>query len=342
MSIRVHPDPQEPAGGYAFLELEADSLADGPVRVAVFDAYGERWLAPPEARGGQDAHWQSERHEFGPYEVYRHDGADWVRIGPEIVDQLGEYAPLRFALAGQNHEVIWPDDVPPRAGAALLGSLQPVGRKQVETIERHVAPPAVNEPDEEPDEIAEPLQAPEPEIGEPQEEQDARRGWIWIVLLLAGLILAALAWHFWPEPARGAKPQPEPVQVFVDPTAPCSRETLAATEGGFVGIAEAIRACGSDVQPDTALSLVEEAAAQDDADALLLFGTLYDGEALDPRIENLTGLTFADDPAQAVEYYARAVNAGSGAAREPLAKACARLADDNATLARGAYDDFCS
>lgn len=342
MSLRVHPDPQEPAGGYAFLELQAGSLPDGAQRVAVFDAFGERWLAranDTDASGGiAEAHWQTELFEFGPYEVYRHDGADWVRIGPEIVNQLAEYAPLRFTLAGRTHDVTWPDDIPPRAGAAVLGGLQPVGRKQAEVIDRRVGTVEMDGPADE--EIVIPERPPTPEE-EPEElDVEARRGRAWhLPLLLAAFVIGAfLAWYFWPE----TEPEPEPGPVVTEQAAPCTRETLAATRGGFVAIAEAIRACGSDVQPDTALSLVEEAAAADDPDALLLFGTLYDGESLDPRIENLTGLTFADDPAQAVEYYARAVNAGSGAAAGNLSKTCERLADDDATLAKGAYDDFCS
>lgn len=338
MSMRVHPDQQEPAGGYAFLELEAGSLPDGAQRVTVFDAFGERWLALPDdtdtSGGIAEAHWQTEQYEFGPYEVYRHDGADWVRIGPEIVNQLSEYAPLRFTVAGQTHDVTWPDNVPPRASAAELGGLQPVGRKQVEIIDRRVGAVEMDNPED--DEIVVPERpvAPVEEQEELDIEQERGRSWTLPLLLAALVIGVILAWFFWPEP--------EPARAVVEQAEPCTRETLAATKGGFVGIADAIRVCGSDVQPDTALSLVEEAAAADDPDALLLFGTLYDGESLDPRVENLTGLTFADDPAQAVEYYARAVKAGSSAAAENLSKTCERLADDDATLARGAYDDFCS
>lgn len=340
MSLRVHPDPQEPAGGYAFLELDAGSLPDDAQSIAVFDAFGERWLArssdPDASDGIAEAHWQTERYEFGPYDVYRHDGADWVRIGPEIVNQLGEYASLRFMLAGQTHDVIWPDDVPTRAGAAVLGGLQPVGRKQVEIIDNRVGLVEIDGPVE--DEIVDPerLEVPEDEPQELDGEEKARRSWLLPLLLVALMIGAALAWYFWPETAAESAP------VVAEQTAPCTRESLAATTGGFVAIADAIRVCGSDVQPDTALSLVEEAAAADDPDALQLFGTLYDGEALDPRIENLTGLTFVDDPAQAVEYYARAISAGSDTAAENLRKTCERLANDSATLARGAYDDFCS
>ncbi|MDU9003380.1 SEL1-like repeat protein [Sedimentitalea todarodis] len=342
MTLRVHPDPQEPAGGFAFLELETGSLPDGPQHVAVFDAFGERWLArakDTDASGGiGKALWQTERYEFGPYEVYRHDGADWVRIGPEIVNQLDEYAPLRFTLAGRTHEVSWPDNVPQRAGAAVLGGLQPVGRKQAEIIDRRVGTVELDSPEDDGIVVPERPVATENAPEELGVEPEPGRSWLLPLLLAVVLVGAFLAWYFWPDP----EPAPAPAPLATGQAEPCSRATLAATRGGFVAIADAIRACGSDVQPDTALSLVEEAAAVDDPDALLLFGTLYDGESLDPRIENLTGLTFVDDPAQAAEYYARAVNAGSDAAAENLSKTCERLADDDATLARGAYDDFCS
>lgn len=337
MSLRVHPDPQEPAGGYAFLELEANSLPDGGLGVAIFDAFGERWLAPPtepDAPGEMDdANWQTEPVEFGPYEVYRHDGADWVRIGPEIVNQLGEYAPLRIRLNGRTHDVTWPANVPPRAAAAVLGGLQPVGRKQEEAVDRRVG--AVDPTAQEDDEIdiPEPQAIPEQEPDLEDPGATGQGGWLMGLLLIALAAVAVLAWYFWPVS--------EPAPTVTEQAAPCSRQTLASTAGGFAGIAEAIRACGSDVQPDTALSLVEEAAAADDPDALLLFGTLYDGEVLDPRIENLTGLTFRDDPAQAAEYYARAIRAGSDKAQANLSKTCERLDISDATLAKGAFDDFC-
>ncbi|MEO9781370.1 MAG: hypothetical protein ABJH07_18015 [Sedimentitalea sp.] len=344
MSLKVHPDPQEPAGGYAFLELEAGSLPDGGQLVAVFDAFGERWLARPDdadASGGNaEPNWQTEKFEFGPYDVYRHDGADWLRIGPEIVNQLGEYASLRLTLAGRTYDVIWPDNVPQRASAAVLGGLQPVGRKPVEIIDRRVGTVQPDGPEDAELDVIESLELSQEEPEELEVEPDRRRGWGLPLLLAALVIAAALAWYFWPD--SEPEPTPESAPVVTEQTAPCTRQTLAATKGGFVAIADAIRACGSDVQPDTALSLVEEAAAADDPDALLLFGTLYDGEVLDPRIENLTGLTFADDPAQASEYYARAVTAGSETAADNLSKTCERLANDDATLAKGAYDDFCS
>lgn len=340
MSLRVHPDPQEPAGGFAFLELAAGSLPVDAVSVAVFDAFGERWLARPDDMADlaqdEDTRWQSEPVDFGPYKVYRHDGADWVRIGPEIVDRLEEYAPLRITVAGRAHDVIWPDNVPPRASAAVRGGLQPVGHKVEPLIDRRVGVV------EAPADVA--VEPGVPEINEvveaePIEEEAPTRSkgrFLAPLLLLLAVLAAVVLWYFWP--ASQSDPEPAPVAQ----SEPCSRATLAATGGGFAMVLEAIRSCGADVQADTALSLVEEAAESDDADALLLFGTLYDGEALDPRIENLTGLTFEDDPAQAADYYARALKAGSSEAEGRLSDICDRLEQSDATLSIGAYDDFCS
>ena len=125
MTLVVHPDPQEPAGGYAFFELPKRSLMGELAPVAIFDASGERWLGPaPEgAVPVEPGPWQGDRHSFGPYQVYRHEGADWVRVGPEIVNRLEEYQPLKITVGMEEYSVTWPDDVPPRAGAAALGGI---------------------------------------------------------------------------------------------------------------------------------------------------------------------------------------------------------------------------
>ncbi|SFT67086.1 hypothetical protein [Sedimentitalea nanhaiensis] len=340
MSLTIHPDPQHPAGGYAFLELPSGSLPDAPVSVAVFDSYGERWLAPHPEQGDRidigDAVWQADRVGFGPYEVHRHDGADWVRIGPEIVNRLDEYMPLRIEVDRQGYDVSWPDDVPPRAGAAVLGGLRPVARKMAEaSADRLVGTRPADTLD--PPEVEETVLV-QPPIAEPTAPEPAGRRirigsliWPLAVLMVAG---AVAAWYLWPLPDDDQAGETEAEH--------CSLAALSAVAGGFTAIADAIRKCGADVSADTALRLVEEAAAQDDGDALLLFGTLYDGTRLDPRIETLVGLTFEDDPAKAAEYYARAAGAGAAGAQGHLADICQILSASTATLAKGAYDDFCS
>ncbi len=340
MSLAIHPDPQQPAGGYAFLELPAGSLPEGSVTVAVFDAYGERWLAPVPGQGRRieigDAAWQPDRAAFGPYEVHRHDGADWVRIGPEIVNRLDEYMPLRIEVGGRSFDAAWPDDVPPRAGAAVLGGLRPVARKRDEPA---AAQPVGRRAEDPGDGRAEDPERPPPEPKTPvPETPETRKGsLIWPLAVLLSGLLALAAWYVWPV----SDPVPERLgdEAAGDR---CGLAALSAVPGGFGATAEAIRACGADVSPDIALSLVEDAAARGDGDALLLFGTLYDGTRLDPRIETLVGLTFDDDPAKAAEYYARAVQAGAAQAQTHLAEVCEILSGSTATLAKGAHDDFCS
>ncbi len=339
MSVTVHPDPQEPAGGFAFLELVEGSLPDEPVSVAVFDTFGERWLAPTEEPGERievgNANWQSDRVEFGPYDVHHHDGADWVRIGPEIVNKLEEYAPLRLFVGGLAFDVSWPDTVRPRTGAAVLGGVLPVRRKQTgQGMER-----LVGKLHADPNDVPPPEPEEAPVVVESEEEDPiptSGKGSLLlpILLLVVFAILAAIAWYYWPE-NEANDTDGQSVEA-------CSLSSLEAVPGGFAETAKAIRECGSDVSADVALRLVEAGSEKEDADALLLFGTLYDGEELDPRVENLIGLTFDDDPAKAVEYYARAAKAGSTAAKDRLSATCERLADATATLAKGAYDDYCS
>jgi hypothetical protein len=161
---------------------------------------------------------------------------------------------------------------------------------------------------------------------------------------LALLLAAGLAYLFLtaeeeqpsePVAAPVAAPEPLPAEDL------CSMEALGALDG-FAAQAEALRSCASQATADAALGLLERAAAAGDADALLLFGTIYDGTVNADVIEDRIGLTFGDEPATAAEYYARAVAAGSEGASEQLATLCERMAGMDDTLARGAVADYCS
>ncbi len=349
----VHPDPQEPAGGYAFFELPLRSLMGAVTPVAIFDAYGERWLGPVPTEGAvpiEPGPWQGDRHSFGPYSVYHHDGADWVRVGPEIVNRLEEYQSLRITVGMEEYAVTWPDDVPPRAGAAALGGIRPVQRR-VEPVQPAPAPAAPKAPPPEPA----PEPAPEPETA-PEIEADTapaarRRLWPLALLLVLGLAGGGALWWFLSqsepgtEPATAQAPPEEPaLPAGAAPVAAadgCSPAALRAQSGAFAEVGKTLRDCGASVSADTALELAESFAAREDPAALYLIGTLYDGEILDARIEKLIGLTFAADDARAAAYYDRAVQAGSQPARAALAATCTRLSGAQSTLAKGAYDDFC-
>jgi len=351
MSISIHPDPEARGGGFGFIAVPEGQLPEGPVPVAIMETYGHRWLAPSEAVGEAigigDANWQQERFDFGPYPLHRHEGCDWVRVGPEIVNKLEEYTPLRLHVGPVVQDITWPDDVPPRAGAAALGGVRSTAAAApgpaptpLRAI-RNEDPPAT---DGAPPEAPKPVADPAPELPEVDPAPTGRRRLV-VLALLAALVLAgsvaALLWL--PEESDEAA---SPAPAFLSPDAPASQEacTRAAlmASGDFAAQAEAARACGDSLSPDTLLSLIEDAAAREDATALLLFGMLYDAGWQDAAIEDRIGLSFGDDPAQAAEYYARAVAAGSPAAPDRLAAVCAVLARGATTLQEAAHDDYCN
>ncbi|MEX0347876.1 MAG: hypothetical protein AB3N15_00490 [Paracoccaceae bacterium] len=327
MRIKVHPDPQNPSGGFAFLELPGDSMPDR-VTMAVQDAYSERWLQV-DAGTGDAPNWQPQMQELGPFDIFRHDGADWLRLGPEVVNRLEEYTALQFRIDGKLYETIWPDTITPRTEKAVPGALRVTTRAQpvVEPVEIKMPPEQIEIPIETPEE-------------EPVEVAPKPRGYaLWLIAVLLLCAAGAAAWYLLAEDTESAASE-DLTPVAEASGSACALPALQAL-GGFDAQIAAVRDCGSDVSPDAALTLIEAAAKQGNPEALTLFGTLYDGDALAPRIENLTGLTFADDPAQAAEYYAGAVTAGSTEAEALLAATCARLDGSTLTLEKGAFDDYC-
>jgi len=226
-------------------------------------------------------------------------------------------------VGGQVADVTWPDDVPARAGAAVLGGLLSTARATPQQADDQLVgiPP-------------EPETEPEPELVEPEPTPPApqKRSLLWLLLILALAAAGIGVWYYYLRPDPPVAPVAEQDQ--------CTRAALVALDG-FVNTEKAIRACGDALSADTVLKIVEDAARADDPGALLLFGTLYDGAELDARIETLIGLSFDHDAATAAEYYARAAAAGSAEAGVRLVATCAQLARADETLAKGAFDDYC-
>ena len=331
--ISVKPDPAHPRGGHAELSLPEDKLAGETAQVAVFDNYSERFLG--------DAGWQPVKVMFGPYTVRREGGQAHLVIGPEIVNQIEEYANVKLIVGDAEQDVSWPDDVVPAPGAAKIGGI--MGTKAAEVTaasalsakmpEAEPEPEVENTPEPTPLPMEDPLEAP----------TKGGKGGLIAALLLLVVLAAGLAYWFLvmgdtPEvPVAESVVAPAPVAEASDP---CAAEALRGLDG-FAAQAAALRDCAGNASADTALGLVERAAAAGNADALLLFGTVYDADALDTVIEEQIGLTFGDAPATAAEYYARAITAGSAQASENLAALCTRMADMTDTLVQGAVTDYC-
>ncbi len=365
MTFTVLPDPKRSSGGYALLK---GNIAGPEAWVVVFNVYGKSYLG----RHG----WQAAKVEFGPYPVETNGAEGRIVIGPEIVNHLVEYAELRFIIGDLREDVSWPDSINQREGADPIGSI-----RAVET-ERSVAsgPKVSQDPPEDALNLVkdeDPVQDASRDGQDHGIERTANtgggglgqtglaaakpfRGWI-IALLILLLLLAAggaAAWYFWsqaPQPAVeesvvAPEPEPEPV-VESEPVAlqaeaavdACAAETLRGLAGdGVEGLLGGLRECGSAVTPDLALSLIDGAARDGDAEALTVFAQLYDGSTLVPGIEDTIGLTFADNPALAAEYYHRATEAGSAAAQPGLEQVCETLSTRSDTLSQSAHEEYCS
>ena len=337
--ISVRPDPAHPMGGYALLSMPADQLPDGQTQVAVFDNYSERYLG--------EAGWQPTKALFGPYDVRHEGGQAQVVIGPEIVNQIEEYANIRLLVGPLEQDIGWPDDVVPAPGAARIGGImassvvQNAPKSGLSAQIPTKTPDPVPSPD--PQSQAGPAETPEPDF-DVEEDDDApgARGKGGMILSLLVMVLAAAGLAYWLLNADGTPPA-QPVAVATpqpEGPGPCSTEALSSLQG-FNAQAQALRTCGAEASADAALGLVERAAAGGDPAALLLFGTVYDGAQTDAAIEDTIGLTFGDVPATAAEYYARAVAAGSDEARDMLALLCERMAGMTDTLVQGAVADHC-
>ncbi|MEP2031150.1 MAG: hypothetical protein ABJI96_20825 [Paracoccaceae bacterium] len=335
MTLRVVPDPEEPGGGFGYLVLEAVNSTEPTVDVQVFDTYSDRWLGASEGDGPitiGDGNWQAEAYAFGPYPMQDKGGALWIRIGPEIVNKIAEYTPLRISVAGQSVDVIWPDDVLPRTAPALVGEIRSsvVNRPIAEQRAKVVA---------EIDELVSPTEEPalEPVIA----TQTSSGQWIIWCILLA--LLAAVAVYFlWLEQEKtestGIAYEPDDEAADVDP---CSFAVLDQITGGFQKTEVALRDCGARISASDSLRLLENGVDAGSPEALLLFGKLNDAQQVDATFETTIGLSFDDEPATAAEYYARAKTAGSPEAENLLIVICQRLSTLTSTLAKGAYNDYC-
>lgn len=361
MTLTVLCDPSRSAGGHALVRVDGGAELPDEVTVSVFETYSERWLAPSAQDGPAGIsvgapNWQAGRHQFGPYRVQRRDGGAEIAIGPEIVNKIEGYTQVRIVAGPVEGQLFWPNDIEPLDLARQRIGLQ-VARKTATAASE----PALRRPDAA---EANPPPLP-PEV--PMAEQDSagiaapdprRRRWLWLVLALALVLLLALLglgysrylqqqWPFSaavetpPAPEPTPTPEPTPAAATPPPQAdPCTPEALGAL-GDITAITRAAGACGQRVGRDQMLVFVETAAQSGDAAALLLFGTLYDAAVTDPTVETQLGLSFADAPAQAADYYSRARAAGSAEATGRLTAVCARLRAAEDTLSRGALDDFC-
>ncbi|MBV1897193.1 MAG: hypothetical protein KUG70_12085 [Rhodobacteraceae bacterium] len=337
--IDIRPDRAHPRGGFAELTLESDQIAGETAEVFLFDNYSERYLG--------EKGWQATRVMFGPYAIVREGTVARVIIGPEIVNQIDEYATVRLTVGDVSQDISWPEDIVPAPGAAKIGGITtgapppPVSETEQSPqlpSEKPIQQSATNpEPLTVPAE-PEPTQQPDKDI-QKDEPAKTNKALMWVIaVLIIAAIAAAVYFFVLKEPLPEEQPVKEPEIAVVQDT--CGLEILRGLDG-FAAQNAALRDCAGKVSADTALTLLEQGAAADDAEALRLFGVVYDSEVLDDTMETTIGLTFADAPATAADYYARSVAAGSQDAGENLSALCERMATMSDTLVRGSVADNC-
>lgn len=363
--IQVLPDENERAGGYGFVVFPDNGIdPENPLTIEIFETFGGRWLGRSASDGSRmsigDANWQTDPHAFGPYPIKVENGSVSVRIGPEIINKVPEYTHCRIKVAGLSADLIWPDNVIPRAGAAALGGLKTIAR-----------PMAVEAPTTQP---AQPIdQAPtldmQPADTPPISSAPVAKKNYWPILVLLSLlgVVVITALFFFKNDAREMSDPvdaPETMTVAAAPSqqdpAPtelvmpavtsevgqpaqdaCDLGFLTQSANGIGALYPLLEACSAQLSADEVFDILETARAAGDPDALLRFGYLYDPMIDDPVLEAELALGAPANLPQAVEYYSQAKAKGSTDANAVLREACERLDDDASTLSQGAYNDFC-
>ncbi|MEL7012559.1 MAG: hypothetical protein AAFO72_04680 [Pseudomonadota bacterium] len=355
--VDIRPDPAHPRGGYACITLDANAISGTEVSLTIRNQFNDKYL-------GQDG-WQGVKAYFGPYVVETSGDTAKLVVGTEIVNHLEEYTPLSIGIDGKEFEASWPDDIAQGPPAARVGGVAPSPQARAADTGPNLVGKAKDAP-EEATEAEEPEQVETtpsdtdsgvaPKAGGDSDQQKSKTGlFAALGVLLLALIGGGAYWLMTqdpppekPEIVEEEKEETEevvvvkPVPVPV-PSDPCSDDALETAVGdGYGVLVDLLGQCSSSVSADTALILIERGVAQEDAQALAMMGHFYDGSIDIDALEKDMGLTFADNPPRAAEYYARAVKAGDGVgAAEALADVCERLQGAGDTLSQSAMQDYC-
>ena len=344
--IDIRPDPDHPRGGFAIITIDGQPPQDGEVLVSVMHSYQQKWLGKDGWQAGQTglparaASWSGDRLT--------------LLVGPDIVNNIEEDTPVQIVIGETAWDTYWPDNINHGPDVAVVGDLggtvaaEPV--KQPTIVKQQTSEPEPQdaaegtEPADDPPSVAGDLSGDLEEDVEDDDEEEPRKSKFPLALwgVAALLALAAMAFVFLDtDDLKTAAVETPPAQSNERLTR-CSVAVMQEVSGGFAAVSDRLRECSGEVSADAALGVVERAANSGDAEALRLFGTFYDDAITDEAIEGKIGLTFANDPARAADYYSRAVKAGSKEAKEALQATCARLEILSDTLAQSAHEDFCA
>lgn len=343
--LRVEPDPNYPGGGHALLHFPPGALSGPTADLSVFDLFREKYLGQGD--------WQPLPALFGPYPV-RPDaqGGSSISVGPEIVNAIGEFVSIRIDAGNFSATTNWPDTVSPDPGAAAIGSIRSNADAAAPHDLRGIGPRHANEIAQVTEVV--PEQLPQPDLPPPTR---TRSGTPWAVAA-AALLLAVGAAAGWWYLTQGDTPAPDQPVIAADTSAPATEPpaqtvnacSLSAVDAASEGLAARLSGlaslqqtgnCEAQAATDLALRLIERDAASGGADALLLFGQLYDPGATDALVEGQLGLTLSKDASIALDYYTRAASAGSAAAGPAKQALCATTADSSDPQVAATREELC-
>ncbi|MEM6482289.1 MAG: hypothetical protein AAF922_18655 [Pseudomonadota bacterium] len=358
--VNIRPDPAHPRGGYACITLEASQINATEVSLTIRNQFNDKYL-------GQDG-WQGVKAYFGPYAVEISGDTAKLVVGTEIVNHLEEYTPLSIGIDGKEFEASWPDDIAHGPPAAIVGGVAPSPQARAEGTGPTLVGKAKDKPDEtdndpgngtanETNKAGEGLQqnVTEGASDATASQEKSKTGLlIGIAVLLLAVVGGGAYWFMTQDAPVPVAEDPAPTETetvvlaepepLPEPANPCSDEALdAAAAENYGALIELLGQCSRSVSADSALLLIERGVAQEDARALATMGSFYDGSVEIDVLETEMGLTFADNPARAAEYYARAIAAGDGVgASDALGEVCERLRTVGDTLSQSALQDFCA
>ncbi len=324
MSLAVFRDPAKRMGGSALI-----TLPDGPgetVQIVVTMDGGAATLGPHG--------WQGSDHAFGPYPVEKGPRGQFVRVGPEIVDQLEAFDPIEIAVPDRSAKVAlpWPSDILPSPDRATGGGVQVVGAKP--SNDQSAKPrPAPEPPPQEaaaspaPETTVAPAAKPEPEakaevktegkpVVKPEPTEKPKPPWSKLIVPVA-LVLAVIVGAVLFFTQKDSDPPPPA------PTAECTRDRLQTVLRDPAATAATLQpllgACQSAGNHDLEVTVLERLIRLGDAAALLRLAEWYDPS------RTSGSSPFAADPQVAAGYYKRAAEAGASNAAAGLSRLCTTL-----------------
>ena len=328
MSLAIMRDPAKRMGGSALITLPAGDSATASV-VVTMDG-GASTLGPHG--------WQGGGHVFGPYNVESGPRGQFIRVGPEIVNQMEAYDPVEISVPERSASVAlsWPADILPSPDGASGGGVRVVGDSELAgkaasskppepppqpppppppTVqEPPPAAPPKPKPEPGPEPKPEPKSNPEPPAPTPSNPKRSRSMLIVPIALALAAIIGAVIFFTSTETAP-----PAPAMPTADCTRDHLRTVLRDTEVTVATLRPLLTACQTANDRDLEVRVLDRLAALGDAKALNQFAEWYD-----PATAAGTS-PFTADPELAARYYKRAIDAGSADAEAKMGQLCTTL-----------------